>query len=147
MAELALRGYNVAIPEIDIGDDVFVLNDSTKQAVRIQVKTRKGKPGCCWHLCVFPVKCDHLEKQIGEDHYYVFVGRCGDRWRYVIVPTTKLTWLTHERRPRLGSMRGDESEVQIPIYFRQDGKAKTHIGAKAINLTKYQKWSLGIGKV
>jgi hypothetical protein len=44
MAELALRGYNVAIQEIDIGDDVFVLNDSTKQAVRIQVKTRKGKP-------------------------------------------------------------------------------------------------------
>lgn len=27
MAELLLRGYNVAIPEVDVGDDVFVVRD------------------------------------------------------------------------------------------------------------------------
>jgi hypothetical protein len=27
MAEFALRGYNVAMPEIDIGDDIFAVND------------------------------------------------------------------------------------------------------------------------
>lgn len=42
-AELALRGYNVSIPEIDIGDDVFALNDASGQLSRIQVKTSTGK--------------------------------------------------------------------------------------------------------
>ena len=42
MAELALRGYNVAIPEMDIGDDVFVLNDATGALSRVQVKTANG---------------------------------------------------------------------------------------------------------
>jgi hypothetical protein len=27
MAEFLLRGYNVAQPEVDIGDDIFVVND------------------------------------------------------------------------------------------------------------------------
>jgi hypothetical protein len=29
MAELSWRGYNIAIPLIDIGDDVFAVNDKT----------------------------------------------------------------------------------------------------------------------
>lgn len=28
MAEFLVRGYNVAIPEVDIGDDIFVVRDS-----------------------------------------------------------------------------------------------------------------------
>jgi len=39
MSELALRGYNVAIPQIDVGDDVFVVNDETGVMSRLQVKT------------------------------------------------------------------------------------------------------------
>ncbi|MFN9622301.1 MAG: hypothetical protein ACK587_05640 [Cyanobacteriota bacterium] len=29
MGELSLRGYNVALPEIDKGDDIFAVNDVT----------------------------------------------------------------------------------------------------------------------
>jgi hypothetical protein len=43
MAELAFRGYNVAIPEIDVGDDVFVVNQGTGFLSRIQVKTATGR--------------------------------------------------------------------------------------------------------
>ena len=39
MSELAFLGYNVATPEIDIGDDVFAVNDETGALYRIQVKT------------------------------------------------------------------------------------------------------------
>jgi hypothetical protein len=28
MSELLLRGYNVAIPEVDIGDDLLVIRDA-----------------------------------------------------------------------------------------------------------------------
>ena len=43
MSEFALRGYNVAIPEIDTGDDVFVVNDQKGAMSRIQVKTANPK--------------------------------------------------------------------------------------------------------
>jgi hypothetical protein len=44
MAELSWRGYNIAIPEIDIGDDVFAVNDLTGHMWRLQVKTATEKP-------------------------------------------------------------------------------------------------------
>ncbi len=28
MAEFLLRGWNVAIPEVDVGDDIFVVDDN-----------------------------------------------------------------------------------------------------------------------
>ncbi|UUO08694.1 hypothetical protein M4951_10325 [Blastopirellula sp. J2-11] len=47
MSEFCIRGYNVAMPEIDIGDDVFVVNDTSGAYWRIQVKgteeTRKKR--------------------------------------------------------------------------------------------------------
>lgn len=39
MAEFLFRGYNVAIPEVDVGDDIFVVKDSNGEYARIQVKT------------------------------------------------------------------------------------------------------------
>lgn len=39
MAELLLRGWNVAIPEVDVGDDIFVVDDNADRAIRVQVKT------------------------------------------------------------------------------------------------------------
>jgi hypothetical protein len=45
MGEIALRGYNVALPEIDVGDDIFAVNPQTGKLVRVQVKTARGKFG------------------------------------------------------------------------------------------------------
>ncbi len=39
MAELLARGWNVAIPEVDIGDDVFVAQDDGARLTRVQLKT------------------------------------------------------------------------------------------------------------
>ena len=38
MSEFLLRGWNVAIPEIDIGDDIFVVQDESGTLRRVQVK-------------------------------------------------------------------------------------------------------------
>jgi hypothetical protein len=38
-SEFLIRGWNVATPEVDIGTDVFVINDNTGRAFRIQVKS------------------------------------------------------------------------------------------------------------
>jgi hypothetical protein len=146
MAELALRGYNVAIPEIDIGDDVFVLNDRTKEAARIQVKTSTGKRARTRFDCRFSVNVPHVQTQGIPGNYYALVGRCGERWRFVVVPTSKLAWLLFVRRPKWGSIRADQSEAIVGVTFLDSGKAKSHSKANAINLTKYQEWCLGLGR-
>ena len=38
MAELLLRGWNVAMPEVDVGDDVFVVEDATRRLLCVQVQ-------------------------------------------------------------------------------------------------------------
>ena len=37
MAEFAARGWNVAVPEVDVGDDIFIIRDQNFDASRIQV--------------------------------------------------------------------------------------------------------------
>lgn len=39
MSELLWRGWNVGIPEVDVGDDVFVVHDEKGDLLRVQVKT------------------------------------------------------------------------------------------------------------
>jgi hypothetical protein len=39
MSEFLVRGWNVAIPEVDIGDDIFVVEDESGILRRVQVKT------------------------------------------------------------------------------------------------------------
>ncbi len=42
MAEFSHRGINVAIPEVDIGDGIFVVRGTDEAVTRVQVKTGKG---------------------------------------------------------------------------------------------------------
>lgn len=44
MAEFLMRGYNVAIPEVDVGEDLFVVRDADGELSRIQVKCSIAKP-------------------------------------------------------------------------------------------------------
>jgi hypothetical protein len=39
MSEFLILGWNVAIPEVDVGDDIFVVQDDNGTLRRIQVKT------------------------------------------------------------------------------------------------------------
>ena len=38
MSEFLIRGYNVAIPAVDVGDDVLVIDDGQGTVSRVQVK-------------------------------------------------------------------------------------------------------------
>ena len=42
MSFFLMRGWNVATPEVDIGDDIFVVDDKKGFFSRIQVKTSKA---------------------------------------------------------------------------------------------------------
>ncbi len=89
MSEFLLRGYNVAVPEVDRGDDLFVVEDANGNLSRIQVKAaigKKHKKGNSYSAQVNVPKQQLMTPQTPEVTY-VFVLRNGDRWSDFIVIT------------------------------------------------------------
>ncbi len=80
MAEFLARGWNVAVPEVDIGDDIFVVRDRDGTLFRIQVKTgaaRQKKDGL---TVTFSLSHDQLTNPLVPDLTYVFAVRQSQAW-------------------------------------------------------------------
>ncbi|HEY2293976.1 MAG TPA: group I intron-associated PD-(D/E)XK endonuclease [Thermoanaerobaculia bacterium] len=60
MAEFLLRGWNVALPEVDVGEDMLVVKDETGELWRIQVKTATAKPLQTGYFAQFNVSLSQL---------------------------------------------------------------------------------------
>ncbi len=80
MAEFLLRGWNVALPEVDVGDDVFVVKDEGGDLFRIQVKTANSKPSRGGYTAQFAVGLSQLKTLRTPDLTYVFVVRDDSGW-------------------------------------------------------------------
>ncbi len=85
MAEFLLRGYNVAIPEVDIGDDIFVVQDSTGTLSKIQVKTSRAYVSKKWFSGKFNIKIPQLRSPDDPALHYVFAVRLDDGWGPFVV--------------------------------------------------------------
>jgi len=134
MAELALRGYNVSIPEIDVGDDIFVLNDASGRLFRIQVKTATGKKlklnkGA--YRCQFSLKRSHVKNSGKTGSHYVLVARCGGAWRYLVFKTYILNRLITKG---LGTkMNGDRHMITAVFFARHEAKTSTLASAMSLS--------------
>src|SRR5215217_1738149 len=86
MAEFLHRELNVAIPEVDVGDDIVVVRDDNDQVTRVQVKTANAaelKEGGRF-TAQFKLPLDQLEK--GPRHLvYAFVVRRNGRWEEFVI--------------------------------------------------------------
>ena len=69
MAEFLLRGYNVAMPEVDVGDDIFVVADREGTLWRIQVKTAIGKRRRYGYSGKFAISLEQLNRPKKPDLY------------------------------------------------------------------------------
>ena len=87
MAEFLTRNYNVAIPEVDIGDDLLIISDITATTFRrIQVKTATGKQkGKGKIAALFKVPIVQLKTSTQPDLTYIFVARFAERWLPFVV--------------------------------------------------------------
>jgi hypothetical protein len=86
MAEFLLRGYNVAMPEVDVGDDIFVVHDREGTLWRIQVKTAVGKQSGNGFRGKFAVTVEQLNREKGPDLVFVFALRRGVPWEFLVIP-------------------------------------------------------------
>lgn len=91
MAEFLVRGWNVAIPEVDVGDDIFVVRDSDGNLSRIQVKTSSAKSLKTGYSAQFIVSSPQLTTAITPELTYVFVVRREPSWeKFIVIDRTAL---------------------------------------------------------
>lgn len=87
MAECLYQGFNVAVPEVDIGDDLFVINDNSGDYRRVQVKTATGKSFKKErrYTAQFRVPLSQLETAFTPDLTYIFAVRLPNSWGPFVV--------------------------------------------------------------
>jgi hypothetical protein len=91
MAEFLARGYNVAVPEVDLGDDIFVVRDSDGQLSRIQVKTASARETAQGFSARFAVPLQQLQTPVRPEVHYVLAVRHQERWaEYVLLSRPQL---------------------------------------------------------
>ena len=84
MSEFLMRGWNVAMPEVDTGDDIFVVEYDNDTFNRIQVKTAQAverKNGYSFQANI-PL---YQLKEYDTAVYFIFVIRRNDNWGDIII--------------------------------------------------------------
>src|SRR5436190_16024804 len=85
MAEFLWRGWNVALPEVDVGEDVFVVKDDSGDLSRIQVKTATVQKQRDGFSAQFRIALDQLRTPRTPDLVYVFAARGASGWEPFVV--------------------------------------------------------------
>lgn len=73
MSSFLARGWNVATPEVDVGDDLFVIEDKKGIFFRVQVKTSQAIERANGFSVRFNVPLVQLLSSIDPEIYYIFV--------------------------------------------------------------------------
>jgi hypothetical protein len=106
------RGWNVATPKVDIGDDLVVIEDYQGFFVRIQVKTARAIERKDSFSVRFKVSLKQLQNRYNPELYYMFMVYREQEWLHkIIIPRTAL--LSKFRNKNIGSVVGDNLMLYI----------------------------------
>ncbi|HEY5463034.1 MAG TPA: hypothetical protein VIJ95_07245 [Hanamia sp.] len=112
MSEFLMIGWNVAIPEVDIGDDIFVVQDDNGTLRRVQVKTSTSTARKDSFSGQFSVSVKNLRNISNILVHYIFLVRYNKEWsKPVIIRQDYL--LDHFENNKVGS----EAKGNITFYF------------------------------
>lgn len=91
MSEFLLRGYNVALPYVDRGDDILTLEDDHGIVRRIQVKTSTLLSGDVTGRLRYTLKTPQLRQpDRATQLFYMFMWRQDDRWHWILMSRQQL---------------------------------------------------------
>jgi hypothetical protein len=118
MSYFLMRGWNVATPEVDVGDDLFVVDDKQGFFTRIQVKTAQAIVRENGFSARFNIPLEQLEKAIDPEIHYVFIVAHQGEWiGKIVISRYKLNEIYAFNN--LGSLHGNN----LMLYFSfQEGK-------------------------
>ncbi len=117
MAEFLLRGWNAALPEVDVGDDVFVVKDEDGDLYRIQVKTATAKPSGSAYSAQFAVGLPQLKTPRQPDLIYVFAVRHTSNWGPYLIIDRRVLHKEYEVN-RVGS--ATEEQLVLRLVYEHD---------------------------
>jgi len=140
MSEFLVRGWNVAVPEVDVGDDIFVVRDDDFDASRIQVKAAHGKATQAGYSARYSLPLRQLLRPIRPELYYVFAVRFETQWAdFVIISRTELSRLhvTQGLGTLSGPKGGTKDKVVLTFSFRSN-----EVVCSKVNIQQYRNnWS------
>jgi hypothetical protein len=93
MAQFLRRGYNVAVPAVDVGDDIFVVDDRDGRLSRVQVKSANAKVVAVAPETLsaqFSLSRAQLATVKATELYYMLMIHHADQWRYLLIPRLDL---------------------------------------------------------
>lgn len=104
MSEFLMRGWNVAVPEVDVGDDIFVVRDSDGAFMRVQVKTAQATKLKIGFSAQFAIPLPQLARPSTPELTYALVVRhLNHGWHLpLIIPRAELNDLRENND--IGSM-------------------------------------------
>lgn len=123
VAEVMFRGYNAAIPEVDVGDDIWVFDDASQGLIQVQVKTAKKKqPYADGFSAAYNIPGPQLRGSSSGLFVYVFVARIADDWAFVLISRLDLQRERTEFEDREGKETdGDSYGFRLRFYI-EDGR-------------------------
>ena len=134
MAEFLERGWNVGAPEVDVGDDIFVVRDIDGDLSRIQVKTARAQLHSYGYSAQYNVRATQLAALREPPLDYFFVVRTDDVWGpFVVIRQGELQRLAVTEA--MGS-RTSSSHIFRFRYFEDDGEI-TRIDCSGRDLTSH----------
>ena len=135
MSEILLRGWNVAVPVVDVGDDVFVIDDNDKTTWRLQVKASErfakegpADPGAADSF-KFSLSRTQLRTVQPVELFYMLMMRLGRGWRFLVIPREALSEIRNafvdaERggpgRPPVGDATAKTDGLALVVELRNE---------------------------
>ncbi len=126
MSECLSRGWNVAIPEVDVGEDIFVVEDATSRLAKVQVKTATGKQNKNGFKAQFELSLRQLEdtSEKGNDLRYIFTTRYRKKWQpFIILKREDL--LNKHRLEYTGSLTKTGNLI-LNLYFKTNNEGQIY---------------------
>ena len=118
MSYFLMRGWNVATPEVDVGDDLFVIEDKKGVFYRVQVKTSNAVEHKYGYSVQFHVPMVQLVTRIEPEVYYIFVVCRNNEWYDKIIISRETLFNLHKKHA-MGSVYKDKS-VNLYFTFQED---------------------------
>jgi hypothetical protein len=90
MSELLARGYNIAAPVVDTGDDLYVVNDAEANLIRVQIKSancKKKQYGFCGQV---RIKYSQITEVKKTPLVYIFALRFESKWHFLLISRSRL---------------------------------------------------------
>ncbi len=135
MSELLTRGWNVAIPQVDVGDDVIVIDDHAGNFVRVQIKSANATQRTSSYSVQFRFPLTQLLTPVDPELVYILAVRNQNRWHdFLIIPRAVL-YEQYSEQP-FGSTSNKNALI---LYLSFENK---HVTCSSRDLSAYRNnWS------